>query len=327
MPRSRPTSSDPQWIELQPVKGKSNEQSNAQGVTSKGVTVKIHQPDSSAIKQGFHFPDPLHQKPLHQRKISLLQKVVSLLNKFAQLLKGPEQPPKEALEQLQKAGSPFLLEVTPQDTSQEASHPSVSRYLEKTKYSQHFQHLTTQLKNLDKKYNLLNEGSAAILQNLLSPEITKQGTNMDTLKAALKQHGITLQAKATETDPSELEEIKLTLSEDELAAMKETQFFHAYQMFLIISGLITTVGMRKADVMDRDIDMVSKEAQELAQLSSTLTEMMNLTMGLCHAAMKAEMPELYRDDLYTALSLKDEQGYSHFRSDSVQPRGGWSDLI
>ena len=323
MPKSRPTSSRPEWIELHPVKHEGTEQANTQGITSRGMTVKIHQTDSSAMKQGLHFPDPSLQKPLHQRKISLFQKVVSLLNKFAQLLKGPEQPSKDAVEQLQMAGSPFLLETAPQ----EPSHPSVSKYLENTKYSQRFQHLMTQLKNLDKKYTLSGEDSTTILNKLLSPEITRQGTNMDTLKAALKQHGITLQARATEADPSELEEIKLTLTEGELAAMKETKFFHAYQMYLIISGLITIVGVRKSKIMDRDIDMVSKEAQELAQLSSTLVEMMNLTMGLCHAAMKAEMPELYRDDLYTALSLQDEKGYSHFRADGVQPRGNWSDRI
>ncbi|MTI15048.1 hypothetical protein [Sansalvadorimonas verongulae] len=308
-------------------KGTVENESGEKGVTTRGVTVTTCAADMETLQKGLQFVSLVNHKPLHQREVVSLKRVFSFFNKLTQWLRNKFQSrQRESFRSLQAAGRPFL--PARRSKNPKTSLANVDRFIAATDCSKRIKSLMTQVEKLEKEYNILGREGDLIIRKLLLPESTEYGTSLQTVKTALTRHGINLHAHLASPDAQTgLAEIKLTLSDEQLHAMKDTHFFHAYQLFLIINGLQQATSIRRGELSIEEGKEAREEEKALQAFSQTLMEMVNLTTGLCHATMKAEMPKLYKDDFYTALSLQDERGRSHFRSDSVQPRGGWKDLI
>ncbi|WP_281648702.1 hypothetical protein [Parendozoicomonas sp. Alg238-R29] len=302
--------------------GKADSSLIEEGSTDKGVSVTRHEPNVASLKQGVHLTTPIAK-----RKISLATWVTSQWNEMIQWLKKKiVYEPSTAMNKLKRASTSFL----PHHLATNGNKPSarVNEFHHYKQYPKRLKKFLAEVQKLDKKYGLLTDKGNNIIEKLLKPESTASGTNLNALKVAAANHGITLNAlRVSDNSETGLVEMKLIMSDEQLEAFESSQIMKAYQLFLIIEGLHTAVSLRKGELIEDDSRRGKAEKKALDHLTSSLTQMSDLTTGLCHAAMKEEMPELFMDDFYTALSVQDKDGFSHFRSGTVQPRGGWKDRV
>ncbi|WP_067515930.1 hypothetical protein [Endozoicomonas ascidiicola] len=190
-----------------------------------------------------------------------------------------------------------------------AEHESVSKFVKKNNLPHSLEIFLNNFQKLDQKVTLLNKESTKSVLRLLRSDSTIErsgNTSLNTLANDLQKHKITLKNKTAEE--------VWQLSDQQLEAFRKSALIKSYQLYLLLQGMSQSITLYRG-VDGSGADELEKQATLLCSKS----------LGLCHAIMKAEMPDNYTDELYTALSITDLKGQVYFCSDTVQPRAGWAD--
>ena len=290
------------------------------GISPQGRNITRHSSDIRSVQQGVRLTTPLFD-----RKITHQTNIKTKLTKIYQWLKDHLLPGKKTrtgpLKTLPEA---FYSKGT--GTKQAQRAPSIRDYLIWNDYPKKLQGFMEKVDTLHMKFGTLNKDAKVTIKKLLTPERTSDITNQETLQTALSSHNITLAIPEPADTSGDSAEQVLTLTNEQLKGLRNTLFFQAYQLYLLLQGIQQAVSVQNAnmELADNDSTIPARAALEEFR-NDELPDFIHMTIGLCHAAIKAEMPELYDDFFYTALSLQDKKGRSHFRSDTIQPRNGWMD--
>ncbi|WP_299734530.1 hypothetical protein [uncultured Endozoicomonas sp.] len=198
----------------------------------------------------------------------------------------------------------------------------VKLFLASSDYLNEIETLSQSIRRLGQKEALYDENAFTLIFLSIQPDKSKTGgaiTALETLRNILLKKDIEL----AETNGCELEG---RLSDEHLEAFKLTALARCYQTHLLLGGLYGTLDLLREKLKGEPggCDMDSRLGA-LQEAKSQLEKVQQLTRGLCHAIIKAQMPGFFNDGLYTPLKVTDKDGMVYFRSDLIQPRGGWKD--
>ncbi len=258
-------------------------------------------------------------KDLFDRKISLITWVKNRVSDFYWWMKGCTLTRKYYTGSLVAREFRYFSDKGHLARQLGASH-NVKEFLSSSDYFNEVNTLFKQLRKLRKKENLYSPDASVVVKKSLEPDTcdTKSAiTDLVTLKRSMEGVGIVLAETGNE-------ELNAQLGTEYLEKFKSTPLARCYQFYLLSGGLVSAVAFLKAELAK--LESVSKARQEYVEdVYKQLQKVQSLTLGLCHAELKAQMPGFYNDNLYTPLKVTDKRGVAYFRSDLVQPRGGWSD--
>ncbi|MGB0360806.1 MAG: hypothetical protein ACPGEF_05305, partial [Endozoicomonas sp.] len=200
------------------------------------------------------------------------------------------------------------------------SYENVKGFVVSNDFHHEVKKLLDGVKKLDKSFSLFGKDASTAIWGGMKPEMKTEGsgiTDLDILAKGLNEKGIVL----TDTN---MEELNVQLSKEHMQYFRQSVLYKASRLRLVLGGLTIALGIVLQDELiplDRD-----KGAEEVQAVKKQVDAVSDLLLGLCQAILKAQMPGFYNDKLYTPLRVSDKTGAIYFRSDLVQPRGGWSDI-
>ena len=159
--------------------------------------------------------------------------------------------------------------------------------------------------------------SVAVMKSL-EPDTCDTGRSITDL-SVLKENLAGFDIELAETDNKEL---SFQLDTKYLEHFKTTPLARCYRLYLLLGGLNIAIGLLMGELLALENEMRQAYVEGVQQ---QLKKVQSLTLGLCQAELKAKMPHFYNDKRYTPLKVTDKIGVAYFRSDLVQPRGGWKD--
>lgn len=277
-------------------------------------STKIVQPTIQQLEQGRGV-----NKDLFERKASLFTMIKNSVSDLYWWMKGC------ALTRKQYTGSLVAHEFRYFSSGghlarQLSDSDNVKGFLGKSDYFSEVNKLFTQLRTLQRKEDLYSHDASLAISKCLEPDTCTSEraiTDLRILKENLAHSGIEL----AETGNKELD---AQLATGYLEHFKATPLARCYRFYQLFGGLNLAINL----LMEKLLALQSAGERRLAYLEEVkqqLNKVQLLTLGLCHAELKAQMPDFYNDQLYTPLKVTDETGAAYFRSDLIQPRGGWKD--
>ncbi len=306
-----------------------NPAQTAEGLTSDQRTVVSTDPSVASLSNNSLEQDKPPTTPIHGRRVSLLKTIENKFLQLVQWLKKKLLPaqisqPKESLPdgatQLKDALNSFQPDGAGIRQTKMLTDPA--RYLERSAFEKELQSATARFDDLKTKHEIINEFTRQVLDKMLRPDTCTVCpiTPINAVKTAFEKHNIELMSVPEDQKDPNTYEMRISLDEQKLAEFKKSAPYETYQLYLSLACLRTIMTTRAGNIDDKNASQELKKFHD-----DVLVELVNKALGLCHATLKAEKPEYFGDTHYMPLNITDSEGASWFRSDIIQPRGGWYD--